>query len=72
MPAGTSGENVCATSVFCGSYTITYLTPLMAANWSTVACTVDAVAGQQQVDARAGQALGDGGALGGELVRQVV
>src|SRR5437879_1844894 len=42
IPAGTSGENVCATSVFCGSYTITYLTPLMAANWSTVACTVDA------------------------------
>jgi len=37
MPAGTSGENVWATSVFCGSYTITYLTPLIAANWSTVA-----------------------------------
>jgi len=42
MPAGTSGEKVWATSVFCGSYTITYLTPPMAPNWSTLPCTVDA------------------------------
>ena len=42
MPGGTSGENVWATRFACGSYTITYLTPLIAANWSTIACTVDA------------------------------
>src|SRR5215470_5136878 len=41
-PDGTSGENVWATSVFWESYTMTYLTPLMAANWSMAACTVDA------------------------------
>ena len=42
MPLGTVGTKVWAIMVCCGSYTMTYATPVMSANWSKRAWTVEA------------------------------